>query len=48
MRKLLQGMHSIDNFINDVIIFTRTFQDHLLVVSVIWDWTNNKMKQMFH
>lgn len=32
MKKLLQVMPSIDNFIDDMIIFIRTFQDHLLVV----------------
>lgn len=32
MRKLLQVMCSIDKFIDYMIIFIRTFQDHLLVV----------------
>lgn len=32
MWKLLQDTHSNNNFIDDVIIFTTTFQDHLLVV----------------
>ena len=32
MRKLLEGMQSVDNFIDDVIIFTSSFQEHLSVV----------------
>lgn len=32
MRKLLEGMQFIDNFIDDVIIYTKSFQEHLQIV----------------
>lgn len=32
MRKLLEGMQCVDNFVDDVIIYTSTFQEHLSVV----------------
>ena len=32
MRKLLDGMQSIDNFIDDVIIYTKSFQEHMQIV----------------
>lgn len=32
MRKLLEGMQCIDNFIDDVISFTRTFREHVCVI----------------
>ena len=32
MRKLLDGMQSIDNFIDDVIIYTKFFQEHMQIV----------------
>lgn len=32
MRKLLEGMQCVDNFIDDVIIFTRTFREHVCVI----------------
>lgn len=32
MRKLFEGMQCVDNFIDDVIIYTSTFQEHLSVV----------------
>lgn len=32
VRKLLEGMQCVDNFIDDVIIYTSTFQEHLSVV----------------
>lgn len=32
MRKLLEGMQCVDNFIDDVIIYTSTFQEHSSVV----------------
>lgn len=32
MRKLLEGMQCVDNFIDDVIVFTRTFREHVCVV----------------
>lgn len=53
MRKLIQVLHSIDNFIDDVIIFTRTFQDHLLVDEEFLQRLRtaepySKSKQVFH
>lgn len=32
MRKLLEGMQCVDNFIDDVIVFTRTFREHVCVM----------------
>lgn len=32
MRKLLEGMQCVDNFIDDVIIYTSTFQEHFSVL----------------
>lgn len=32
MRKLQESMQSIDNFIDDVIIYTRSLQEHLQIV----------------
>lgn len=32
MRKLLEGMQYVDNFIDDVIVFTRTFREHVCVI----------------
>lgn len=32
MRKLLEGMHCVDNFFDNNIIYTSTFQEHLSVV----------------
>jgi hypothetical protein len=32
MRKLLEGMQCVDNFIDDIIIYTRSFQQHLVVI----------------
>lgn len=53
MRKLIQVLHSIDNFIDDVIIFTRIFQDHLLVDEEFLRRLRtaepySKSKQVFH
>lgn len=31
MRKLLEGMQCVDNFIDDVIVLTRTFREHVCV-----------------
>lgn len=35
MKKPLEGIQSVDNFIDDVIIFTSSFQEHLSVVREI-------------
>ena len=32
MRKLLHGMESIDNFLDDIIVFTKTWKEHLQVL----------------
>ncbi|XP_061176104.1 uncharacterized protein LOC133185059 [Saccostrea echinata] len=32
MRRLLDGMQCVDNFIDDVIVYTRTFQEHINVI----------------
>ena len=32
MRKLLHGMESIDNFLDDIIVFTKTWEEHLQVL----------------
>lgn len=32
MQKFLEGMQCVDNFIDDVIIYTSTFQEHLSLV----------------
>ena len=32
MRKLLDGMQCVDNFIDDVIVYIRTFQEHIKVI----------------
>ena len=32
MRVLLRGMHNVDNFIDDIIIFTRSFPEHVQAV----------------
>lgn len=35
MRKLLEGMQFIDNLIEDVIIYTQSFQEHLQIVEKV-------------
>lgn len=36
MRKLLQGIENVENFIDDVIIFTDTFEEHRLALTVVF------------
>lgn len=36
MRKLLVGMDSVDNFIDDIIVFTMTFSHHLEVLKELF------------
>lgn len=37
MRKLLQGIENVENFIVDVIIFIDTFEKHLLTLKVVFE-----------
>ena len=32
MRKLLNGMNSVENFIDDIIVYTKSFQEHIQIV----------------
>lgn len=36
MRKLLQGMIGVENFIDDVIVFTDTFEEHLRILKAVF------------
>lgn len=38
MRKLLQCIENVENFIDDVIIFTDTFEEHLITLKVVFEW----------
>ncbi|XP_052685710.1 uncharacterized protein LOC128165329 [Crassostrea angulata] len=37
MRKLLQGMNGVENFIDDVIVFTDTFEEHLHILKTVFE-----------
>lgn len=36
MRKRLQGIENVENFIDDVIVFTDTFEEHLLTLKIVF------------
>lgn len=37
MRKRLQGIENVENFIDDVIVFTDTFEEHLLTLKIVFE-----------
>ncbi|XP_065925002.1 uncharacterized protein [Magallana gigas] len=37
MGKLLQGMNGVENFIDDVIVFTDTFEEHLHILKTVFE-----------
>ncbi|XP_052691254.1 uncharacterized protein LOC128169132 [Crassostrea angulata] len=37
MRKILQGMNGVENFIDDVIVFTDTFEEHLHILKTVFE-----------
>nr|XP_034307586.1 uncharacterized protein LOC117682997 [Crassostrea gigas] len=37
MRKLLQGMNGVENFIDDVIVFTDTIEEHLHILKTVFE-----------
>ena len=46
MRNLLKGMDNLDNFLDDILVFTETFKSHLLILCQLFlRLKNNKLMQ---